>query len=139
MLTKGRVIRGLIGIVALTLAVGARAELEGGQEVNGVIYYKQKPVVVDATAKSHSHKHKSRKRHRSRIRHKFVHPVSHRKRHADSGEVRAEARKQRTCAHLRHQMAKVESSLRAGYREPRGNQLRSREHQLQGQIFDRCD
>ena len=134
---KGRSIRWGIVLVAVGLTCSARADLEHWQDDSGVIYYRERPVVVDATADPHP---RAQPKHRARARanQPAAHPVNRRSQRAAREEAKADARQQRQCDHWRHQLAQVEHALQAGYREPRGNQLRSRQRELSGQIFDNC-
>ena len=137
MVCNGRSMRWGIALLALGLACGARADLEHWRDDGGVIYYRERPVGVDATADPHP-RAQPKHRVRSRAGQPAVHPVNRRYQRAAREEAKADARQQRQCDHLRHQLAQVEHALQAGYREPRGNQLRSRQRTLEGQIFDNC-
>lgn len=53
-------------------------------------------------------------------------------------QQRAEQRRQKHCAKLQARLDRINLKLDAGYREPKGNELRRQRRELQSQIFRDC-
>ncbi|HVL01454.1 MAG TPA: hypothetical protein VM553_16670 [Dongiaceae bacterium] len=53
-------------------------------------------------------------------------------------QERAQKRQQKHCARLQVRLDRINRQLDAGYREPRGNELRRQRRELESQIFREC-
>lgn len=53
-------------------------------------------------------------------------------------QERAHQRQQKQCAHYQARLDRINRKLDAGYREPRGNELRQQRRELQSVLFREC-
>lgn len=124
------------------LSANAEAAWQRHQDDNGVIYYREAPV--DATADPHPRRKTRRSTESSPAGLKssaaggFRPAPNKRYQRAQRERQRAEARQRKHCERYRRELGKVEQALNAGYREPRGNQLRRRKRELESALFEQC-
>ena len=134
--------------VAALLCLGgglpAEAAWQRHQDDNGVIYYREAPVVVDATADPHPRRKTRRSAGSAPARLKssaaggFKPAPNKRYRRVQRERQQAEARQRKRCERYQRELGKVEQALAAGYREPRGNRLRRRKRELESALFEQC-
>lgn len=126
----------VVGLLCFGCALQANGDWKRSQDEDGVIYYDRKPEVIDATAEpADKHQHKVKKP-KTFTAYKPERNTRYRK--AAKAQQRAEARQQKQCARYQRQLDKVEQQLLDGYREPRGNKLRSRQRELASLLFEQC-
>lgn len=53
-------------------------------------------------------------------------------------QERAHQRQQKQCARYQARLDRINRKLDAGYREPRGNELRAQRRELESQLFREC-